>query len=34
MAHHWVGPLISNRAFKLIVSIGNAMSRVDSTGPN
>lgn len=34
MVRLWVGPLISNWAFKLIVSIGNSMSRVDSPGPN
>lgn len=34
MAHHWIGPLISNWAFKLIVSIENAMSHVNSSGVN
>ena len=34
VARHWVGPLISNWAFKVIVSIGNATSHVDSPGPN
>ena len=34
MTCHWVGPLISKWTFKLIVSIRNAMSRVDCPGPN
>lgn len=30
----WVRPLISSWAFKVMVLIGNAMSHVDSPGPN